>query len=201
MKDVLSGSPCASAPLNLFRFEIIKKRKGFVWAKHFHANVTIFEKDNQSCLFCFTAFTLSAVQVFIMEQNGVWNIILERGRRGAKKPESSTGGLPELLSASWNITGFAAWWLLCAIGRHLQSRAVIFREETCWNLDVFLCLFFKKNNLLGLYIKKKKVRWLSYYSTLIWDDIFALSADPELLLRQCFSNGCGTSCGAEPKIL
>lgn len=50
-----------------------------MWAKHFHANVTIFEKDNQSCLFCFTAFTLSAIQVFIMKQNGVWNIILEAG--------------------------------------------------------------------------------------------------------------------------
>lgn len=69
MKKVLNCPHCAAVPLNPFMFQTIKK--GIVRAKHFHANITIFEEDNQSCLFCFTAFALSAIQVFIMKQDGV----------------------------------------------------------------------------------------------------------------------------------
>lgn len=68
MKDVLNCPHCASVPLNLFMFQIIKKA---LKANHFHANITVFEEDNQSCLFCFTAFALFAVQVFIMKQDGI----------------------------------------------------------------------------------------------------------------------------------
>lgn len=69
VKKVLNCPHCAAVPLNPFMFQTIKK--GIVRAKHFHANITIFEEDNQSCLFCFTAFALSAIQVFIMKQDGV----------------------------------------------------------------------------------------------------------------------------------
>lgn len=70
---------CSSEPIQVWN-----NKNSIVWAKHFHANITIFEKDNQSCLFCFSAFTLSAIQVFIVKRNDVWNIILQRGRRGQK---------------------------------------------------------------------------------------------------------------------
>lgn len=67
---------CSSEPIH-----VSNNKKGIVRAKHFHANITIFEEDNQSCLFCFTAFTLSAIQVFIMKQDGVWNIVCNRGKK------------------------------------------------------------------------------------------------------------------------
>lgn len=65
---------CSSEPIH-----VSNNKKKHCESQTFYANITIFEEDNQSCLFCFTDFALSAIQVFIMKQDGVWNTVCERG--------------------------------------------------------------------------------------------------------------------------
>lgn len=127
---------CSSEPIHVSN----NKKRSIVRAKCFHANITIFEKDNQSCLFCFTAFTSSAIQVFIMKQDGVWNILCERGgeksqNRSGTKHQQNWFQLAGMLSGLQYILCVLMDCSVPLLGL-LQSMTVRFRRWTKWNLNV-----------------------------------------------------------------